>query len=150
MSQMPQLSKSRHQRSICAGVTRAGSSTNDGQHAGLVPAGVPEGGGELVVAPEALGQHLDVGHRHAEGLARGDAEPRQVLAVALGAHLLEPRKRRLNLVLKRPLRSVQRHFVEVLFVALPCPLFGASFLADFSTFFPGFFFVVFAGMARRR
>ena len=26
---MPQLSKSRHQRSICAGVTRAGSSTND-------------------------------------------------------------------------------------------------------------------------
>ena len=29
MSQMPQLSKSRHQRSICAGVTRAGSSTNE-------------------------------------------------------------------------------------------------------------------------
>jgi len=29
VSQMPQLSKSRHQRSICAGVTRAGSSTND-------------------------------------------------------------------------------------------------------------------------
>jgi hypothetical protein len=29
VSQIPQLSKSRHQRSICRGVTRAGSSTNE-------------------------------------------------------------------------------------------------------------------------
>ena len=71
------------------------------QHPGLVPAGVPEGGGELVAAPELLRQHLDVGHRHTEGFARRDAEPRQILAIAFGALLLEPRKRRLNLLFDR-------------------------------------------------
>ena len=33
--------------------------------------------------------------------------PTQRAAVALGAHLLKPRKRRLNLFLERPLRSVR-------------------------------------------
>ena len=41
------------------------------QHAGLVPAGVPERGGELVIPPEALGQLLQVAHRYAKRLSDG-------------------------------------------------------------------------------
>ena len=92
MSQMPQLSKSRHQRSICAGVTRAGSSTNAvSMRASYQPVS-QSAGGELVVAAEALRQRLHVGHRHAEGPLRADPETREVLAVLGRALRLEVRE----------------------------------------------------------
>jgi hypothetical protein len=44
-----------------------------GEQAGFVPAGLPEGLGEGVVAAEALGEGLELGHRHAECFGRGDS-----------------------------------------------------------------------------
>ena len=52
-SQMPQLSKSRHQRSICAGVTSAGSSTNaaaSAPHTSRSPRGRPRARGSARAA----------------------------------------------------------------------------------------------------
>ena len=97
VSTMPQLSKSRHQRSICAGVTRAGLVDEGGEHPRLVPARLPQRLRQRVVAA-SLRDLLDVRHRDAEGLRRADAEAHQVVDVLLRAHLLERRKRVLDLI----------------------------------------------------
>src|SRR5688572_33025255 len=46
------------------------------QHAGLVPAGLPKSGGELMIPSEALGVLAQGAHRYAKGLVGRDAVPR--------------------------------------------------------------------------
>ena len=72
-------------------------------HARLVHARVPESRGELVVTPELLAERLHVLHRHAECLVRRDGITRHAVARRLGAVALQPRERRLHLILERRL-----------------------------------------------
>ena len=60
----------------------------------LVPAGVPEGVGQGMVAAQAPGQRLHRRHRDAERLGRGDAVAGQAVAVLARPAALEPGKRR--------------------------------------------------------
>ena len=90
VSQIAQLSKSLAQRSICAGVTRAGSSTNAVSMRASYQPVFQSADRQLVVPAEALRQLPDLRHGHAEGLRRGDPVPRQPLASALRAASLEP------------------------------------------------------------
>jgi hypothetical protein len=82
------LSKSRHQRSICAAVTRAGSSRNAASIRGsYCPSS--KAGRELVSATEALRNPLNRADGNAERVVRGNAVPRHRLAGALGTETLE-------------------------------------------------------------
>ena len=95
VSTMAQLSKSRHQRSICAGVTCSGSSTCR-EHPGLVPRRCPTvprrgRGPARARLPSSLSPH-----RHAERLVRRDRVPRHAVADGLGADPLQRRQRRLG------------------------------------------------------
>jgi len=47
-----------HQRVICAGGDLRGVVDEQAEHARLVDAGVPECGGEIVIAPERLAERL--------------------------------------------------------------------------------------------
>ena len=69
VSTMPQLSKSRHQRSIWAGVTRAGSSTKAASMRASYQPVSQRASGQLVVLPEPSGDPLHGGHRHAPRLS---------------------------------------------------------------------------------
>ena len=100
-SQTAQLSKLRHQRSICAGVTRARVGDETGQDAGLQPFGLPQRDGQIVVAAEPLDQRPHRRHRHAERLRRVDAEAGHALAIARGAAALQPRKNASDVVRRR-------------------------------------------------
>ena len=84
VSQMPQLSKSRHQRSICAGVTRAGSSTKASEHAGPRTSPYPRARRRARGrVPSGLATFWMLASRPRTPAAR-DAEAREVCEVLLG------------------------------------------------------------------
>ncbi len=88
---MAQLSKSRHQLSICRGVTRARLVDERGQHPRFVNARFPEGEREFVIASEPLRQHADVGHGHAKRVFGENGVTRHAITVAFAAMALQPR-----------------------------------------------------------
>ena len=55
-----------------------------GDHAAFVPAGLPECGGETMVAAKRLGDKLHLRHRHAQRLGGDDAVPRAHVLAKLG------------------------------------------------------------------
>ena len=77
------------------------------QHAGLVDAGLPEGGGQFVILAKAFAEQANVGHRHAQGVVRSEAVTRHSLAGALGGVLFQPLQRRLEFILERVSRFLR-------------------------------------------
>ena len=104
VSQIAQLSKSRHQRSICADVTRAGSSTNAASMRASYQPRLPQRGGELVAFARGAWPAAAVRHRDAERLVRRDRVARHAVAAVLGAAAFEPCKDIVGLVLQWPRR----------------------------------------------